>query len=304
MPNPGEKKHTIAAPSIKLAHVYGAQGDNNLIGRNGVKQLEGESKPALLISYFYLKGFLENQSKYAYRDWVMDSGAFSAANSGKEIVLQDYIDCCKRLMSEDPTLTEIYALDVIGDPDASLANCEEMWRQGVQAIPTFHYGSDWDALMHIAAKYPKIAIGGCVGKRDKEVFAAQCFARVWPKKMHGFNFASEKAVMGHPWHSVDSTDWETKPCKFGHWRSFGSDGGTKYVNWRGSSQNLRAEVEWYLELERRARIRWKKEMALLEEISPSVPLSVAPSVRLVVGTGRSVKDVGIDALSRKNKGKK
>lgn len=268
------------APSIKLAHVPGAQGDNNLMGRNGVEKLSGDSKPALLISYYYLKGFLEDQDRYAYRDWVMDSGAFSAMNSGKEIVLQDYIDCCKRLMKSDPTLTEIYALDVIGDVDASLRNCEEMHRQGVPAIPTFHYGSPWGALMYIASVYPKIAIGGCVGKRDKEEFAAQCFARVWPKKMHGFNFASERSVMLHPWHSVDSTDWEIKPCKFGHWRAFGNNGSTKYVNWRGSTQNLRSEVEWYLQLERRARVRWKKEMQILEEISPSYPLSSAPVITI------------------------
>ena len=34
--------------------------------------------PALLVSYVYLKPFLANRHRYCYRDWVMDSGAFSA----------------------------------------------------------------------------------------------------------------------------------------------------------------------------------------------------------------------------------
>lgn len=264
------------APSIKLAHVPGAQGDNNLIGQRGVAQLEGDSKPALLISYYYLDAFLANQENYAYRNWVMDSGAFSAHNSGKEIKLQDYIDCCKQLMSSDPTLVEIYALDVIGNHDASIKNCEEMWRQGVPAIPTFHYGSPWEALKYLAATYSKIAIGGCVGKRDKDTFAGQCFARVWPKKIHGFGFGAEKSIMTFPFHSVDATNWEMGPCAFGRWQAFGGN-----LSVRGSSQNLKAEVDWYLELERKAQERWKKEMQLLEQISPSIPLLEAPSIRLV-----------------------
>ncbi len=159
----------------------------------------------------------------------------------------------------DPTLTEVFALDVIGDWKESLNNTEEMWRQGIPAIPCFHYGEPWELLKRLAKDYPKIAIGGCVGKRDKDKFAGQCFARVWPKKLHGFGFGSEQSIMLYPWHSVDATNWEIGPCKFGRWASFGNAN----ISVRGSQQNLRAEVEWYLELERKARNRWKKEMAQL-----------------------------------------
>lgn len=218
------------------------------------------SRPALLVSYVYLEPFLENRHRYAYRDWVLDSGAFSAHNSGVEIKLEDYISCCKDLMASDPTLTEVFALDVIGDWKASLRNAEVMWKEGVPAIPCFHYGEPWDLLNGIAKDYPKIAVGGCVGKRDKNKFAGQCFARVWPKRVHGFGFGSEESIMMFPWHSVDATNWELAPCKFGTWKAFGG----QRVSVRGSQQNLRAEVEWYLDLERRARVKWKKEMEKLE----------------------------------------
>ncbi len=291
------------APSVRLAHGPGAQGDNVLVGRHGVRPMEDDKLPGLLVSYFYLPQFLKNRHRYHYRDWVIDSGAFSAHNSGVEIKLQDYIDCCKKLMAEDPTLTEIYSLDVIGDWKGSLKNTEEMWKQGVPAIPCYHANEPWHALLSMAKEYPKIALGGvALAKSGKKMaWASQCFARVWPKKVHGFAYCSERAVMGLPFHSVDATNWEIGPCKYGQWRAFGG----QRVSVRGSKQNLRAEVEWYLELERKARARWRKEMAKLEEIAPTVRLALGgkdgqgcvdkalrpPDVRLAVsGMKKSDRD--------------
>jgi hypothetical protein len=155
-----------------------------------------KDKPALLVSYVYLKPFLANRDTYQYRDWVMDSGAFSAWNAGKVIHLQDYIDTCKRLLATDPTLVEVYALDVIGDPVASLKNCEEMWRQGVEAIPCFHVGEPWHMLKSMARDYPKIALGGMVGRgaKEKDAFIAGSFGLIWPKQVHGFGLCNEKLL--------------------------------------------------------------------------------------------------------------
>lgn len=266
----GRYPEALAVPTIHLAHVPGAQGDNVLTGRNNSPKMGDRDRPALLISYYYLKQFLANQHRYHYRNWVMDSGAFSAYNSGAVIDLQAYIDCCKQLMATDPTLIEIYALDMIGDWRISLKNTEKMWRQGVPAIPCYHFGEPWDVLKSLARDYPKIALGGvAVKKGGKNDWAGQCFARIWPKKIHGFAFGSEKAILLYPFHSTDATSWEIKPCRFGRWNAFGG----QRVSVRGSSQNLRAEVLWYLELERKARERWKKEMALLETIGPTVRLA-------------------------------
>lgn len=222
--------------------------------------------PALLVSYVYLDGFLKHREKYCFRDWVLDSGAFSAHNSGTAISLQAYIDTAKRLLETDGKLTEVFALDVIGDEKASLRNCEEMWRQGIEAIPTYHRGSPEAALKYLAENYPKIALGGVAMLRGdaKMNWAKQCFARVWPKKIHGFGFGAESQVLGLPWHSVDATNWEIGPCAFGQWKKFGK------MSVRGSNQNLRSQVEHYLEMEKKARVRWKKEMAQLAAIDAPV----------------------------------
>lgn len=252
--------------------------------------------PALLVSFFYLNLFQDNRHQFHFRDWVLDSGAFSAHNSGVEINLDDYIRKCQELQDTDPALTEIFSLDVIGDWQASVKNCEKMWAAGVEAIPTYHYGEPVDVLLGLAKDYPKIALGGAVGLKGntKVKFAEQCFARVWPKKIHGFGYGSEKALMAVPFHSVDATNWEMGPCAFGRWRSFGGK-----LSVRGSSQNLRSEVEWYLRLEQRARARWRKEMAILDDQpAPTVRLAEANAARI----GRRLQALAKPETSQTNEG--
>src|SRR5262249_2164969 len=150
------------------------------------------------------------------------SGAFSAHQSGKEIRLEEYIETAKQLMETDKQLVEVFALDVIDDWKASLKNCEAMWEAGVPAIPAFHIGEPEEALIHLARHYPKIALGGVALLRGEKKlsWARQCFARVYPHRIHGFGFGSEKAVLSLPFHSVDATNWELGPCRFGRWQSF------------------------------------------------------------------------------------
>jgi len=238
-----------------------------------------ELKPALLVSYVYLESFLKAKQGFIYRDWALDSGAFSAHNSGNEIDLQKYIDTCKRLQEEDKTLVEVYALDVIGDWKASIKNCEKMWKQGVEAIPCFHVGEPDHVLKGIAKDYPKIALGGCVGFRRRDEWAQECFNRVWPKRMHGFGFGSERSTMALPFDSVDATTWEVGPCKFGKWAMFGE------MSVRGSKQDLRSQVIYYLQLEQRARQKWA---ALFKKHFPKVQPG---TVRLAeIGSGRMHKN--------------
>lgn len=222
-----------------------------------------ESRPAILVSFFYYKVFARVREQYAFRDWAMDSGAFSAHNSGVSIDLDEYIEMCKHLMETDGQLSDVFALDVIGDWRASAANTEKMWAAGVPAIPTYHLGEPEAHLLDMAGQYPKIALGGAVGvaSSTKIRWATQCFARVWPKRIHGLGFGSEKAIMTLPFHSVDASNWQTGAACYGNWKTFG------LMSVPGGGKNIRAEVEWHLDLERRAKIRWKNEMAELEALS-------------------------------------
>lgn len=210
-----------------------------------------EDTAALLVSYVYY----DNWNKYrevgvGYRNWMLDSGAYTAWTKGKTIDLEQYTQFAKELLEKDPTLVEVMALDVIGDWQASLRNCEYMHRHGVAAIPTFHVGSPQEALDE-CARYEKFALGGAVGYPDKQRWAEQCFSRVWPHKIHGLGWGGENLLKGIPWHSADSSNWGLCSTAFGNWKSM--PGGSV----RGRV-DLTPEVEWYLRLEKRVRARWKR----------------------------------------------
>ena len=260
---PLDEAHDRVGPFVRLVERTGNAAKNVLCGLRGVERIPQEIAPPLLVSYAYRSHWGNEQPSAAYFDWVLDSGAFSAHNSGKTIVLADYITYCKERMAVDPTLVEIYALDVIGDWRASLVNTEKMWAAGVAAIPTFHYSEPEDVLRGLARDYPKIAVGGMATLRGatKTKFAEQCFARVWPKAVHGFAVTEESHVLGFPWSSVDSLSWAMGALRFGRWKAFGR----KATGHLGhSTQDLRPEIEWYRKLQDKAQFRWHDELAALD----------------------------------------
>ena len=268
-------EYNDGAPTVRLAHTPGSQGANVLEGRNGVMQLPASEAPALLLSYAFIKQWRGKMDDWVFRDWVLDSGAFSVHASGKAVEFGTYLSDTRELLAAPRPPVEVFALDVIGDWRASRVNAEKMWAAGVEAIPCFHYGSPWAELESLAATYPKIALGGMAHRsmKSKGDWIGQCFARVWPKRIHGFA-CNERLLMRFPFHSVDSSSWCLKAVAFGRWKAYGG----AYLNWRGSAQNLRAEVAFYLRAEREARRRWAAEMTLLSSAD-------GPVVRLSAGNG-------------------
>lgn len=242
------------------------------VGHNEGCMLSGlapEHKPyaALLCSYFYVEKFDRHRERIAFRDWTMDSGAFTAWNMGKPIDLEAYIEACRERLDEDPELYEVFALDVIGNSTQTRANVERMWEAGVPAIPVYHYGEPLELLQHYAATYPKIALGGVATLRgtSRHQWMRQCFARIWPKLVHGFAVTTETDVLCVPWDSVDSSSWQA-PAQFGQSKAFkiGSAGRSRGQPGRrmrtGYRSLARPEVEWYLELERKAKARWRRPL--------------------------------------------
>ncbi len=252
MGGPPKALEKALAPQVRLAHRPGAQGTNTLAGARNGKGLEPEKLPAILVSYVYIEQFIKKQQQYAYRDWMLDSGAFSAWNSGTEINLSEYIQFCKTIKAKDSSLSEIIALDVIGSATGSLANAKKMKQAGVDAMPVFHIGDDWGILKEYAAGWDKVGLSCRFGEsiKDSMKFYDQCFAKAWPKKFHSFGWVAEDMLLRFPFHSCDASSWEMGPCAFGNWKTFGK------MSVRGSKQDLRCEVLWYLELEARCRAKW------------------------------------------------
>lgn len=283
------------APTLYLAHSPSAPGTNCLVGRNGVPRIE-RGMP-MLVSFYYVKGFMRERGRYAVDKWVLDSGAYSAFASGAKIDLAEYTEFCLEVLSTDPDLVEVYSLDVIGGSEwrKTLDNMERMWAAGVPAIPTYHLGEPWEMLEIIRRDYPgKIAIGGaaCAKGRAKLDQARQVFARAWPARIHGFAFGGKAAIRTLPFHSVDATNWQISPLRYGNWhitpdvlRKFSNIG---RISQRGSRQDLSSEVARYGELQRWARFRWRREMALLErECAPWPPPRSVRGVEHAQGVERA-----------------
>ena len=169
-----------------------------------------ESFPVdMLVAYPDLKSFRKTMEKaepmgFRLHKRFLDSGAFSAFNSGKVI---DH----DALMAEQrkPGWDDIASLDVIGDWQASKANWEKERAAGVVTMPTFHIGDPWDLLAYYKANAPKVALGGIAPLQPKHrnPWLKQVFARAWPHKFHAFGVMREDILRELPFHSCDSTVW-------------------------------------------------------------------------------------------------
>ncbi|TXH10773.1 MAG: hypothetical protein E6R03_15105 [Hyphomicrobiaceae bacterium] len=245
-------------PKVRLA--IGSHSKNYYTALNGWRAL-GYEPPCLLVSYaYYHSGFGKKRDGYEYADWSLDSGAFTAFNAGKPIDLDEYIEFCHKQIAEDRFLEEVFALDVIGDWEASARNTEKMWKAGIKAIPVFHPGEPWEALIEMAQSYPKIAFGcGSFRGKQRAQWVEQVFARVWPKRIHGLAIGDETTIMNFPFHSCDASTWIFRAQGFGSWHLYGN------IPLRGTN-NLASQVEYYLKLQQRARVKWKKQMELINSL--------------------------------------
>lgn len=251
----------MTSPTVYLAHVPLAGPQQTL------DIIDHHKAPPLLISYAFADGWDKVRERTRCREWILDSGAFTAAATGTAVDLTAFIEYAVEMRRVDKRLTAVFALDVIGDPVATLRNTERMWEAGVEAIPCFHLGSDWKHLTELT-RYPRIAIGGAARRAPavKAHFAAEVFRRVWPKRIHGFGYGSERLVLRFPWHSVDCSSWSSG-VRFGTWWTFGkaSRKNARRVRISDGCSLMHSEMEVWARLERAARSKWRATWAAIDE---------------------------------------
>jgi hypothetical protein len=227
----------------------------------------GDEPVDLLVAYPFLADFQRKRHRYNINRWCLDSGAFSAFNSGLTINLDDYIAVCR-----DVDAVEVFGLDVIGDPVATVSNLEKMWEQDIPAIPTYHYGSPWSALEWCCERSDKIALGGGVVARrhepQKREWVRQCFARAWPKAIHGFAMGSRGILATAPFESVDASSWIFAPAAMGKWAGFTGVQMPLYLR----RDDTRPRDYWLevVEHQKRARWsawRWRRELASVRGVT-------------------------------------
>lgn len=161
----------------------------------------------LLMAYPYIV----KKPHVARPQYFIDSGAFTAHQTGKAIDVDDYI----AFLKERPELTTYASLDVIGDAEASRRNFERMKSAGLDPIPTFHIGSDERYLRAYCETEPYIALGGIAAMKIQARRLAAFLGRsmsvigeYWPKKVHAFGCVRWTFLTRWPFYSTDATSWQ------------------------------------------------------------------------------------------------
>ena len=216
----------------------------------------------LLIAFPYLREFLRDEQRWSPARLMLDSGAFSAWQSGHEIKLESLT---RETMH--PRWSESVSLDVIGSWRGSMQNAIAMRALGSPAMPVFHVNDPWETLDRYCDNWPKVGLGGMVGRDRSDVlrWVEQVFRRRWPHRFHAFGRTEKPLTMAYPFHSADSTSW-TVPVAFARAvRIRGAKVG-RVMGVTGShlQPTLRYSIESFLDLQDRLRAHWASELARFE----------------------------------------
>lgn len=177
----------------------------------------------VLVSYFYFSKEVPSGFHIA-----LDSGAFSADNSGKSIDIDKFIEFAK---ANSDKCDVVFNLDVIGQKqaaedsaEASYKNLKYIESKGVKTLPVFHQGEDFKWLDKLVSEYDYVGLGGVAGdmmkkRTEVEKWFGYIFYRYPRHKFHGLGVTGMYLLKKFPFYSVDSTSW-LKWANFGRTLQF------------------------------------------------------------------------------------
>lgn len=225
-----------------------------------------------LISYAHPSVIKEAKQYLNPKLKMLDSGAYSAWNSGKTIDIDDLIEATK-----DPYWTHSVCLDVIGDAEASVKNSLYMKAQGSPAFPVFHIGDPWEHLAEYKRVFNHVGLSCRFGEpvRASMKWLEECFARAWPCRFHSFGWISPSTLYAFPFDTADATSWMA-PGLYGHSVGLSNRPHATVPFARGAIhapgnrkqpyKNLQFETRYYDRLGRFLAVKWKKELTLCRSI--------------------------------------
>jgi len=198
-----------------------------------------------LISYAYpeqLKQWVSFLKRDQQGSLMLDSGAFSAWNKGKEINLVSYIDyahmVCETMKKFPYQTTYIVNLDVIpgkaghtrmlskiydlankavidNAAQEGLKNLKRMIKEGFQPIHVFHQGEDWKWLEQMIeyTSYVGISPAGDLPSIIRNRWMRAVFDYIDKRNItvdtHGFGVTNSAILTELPWTSADTVSWRS-----------------------------------------------------------------------------------------------
>lgn len=170
-----------------------------------------------LVAYPYLNdkenlNFLRQKKEETNFRLIVDSGAFTAWNSGKKIELDEY---CK-FLDQIEYLRPFYAvqLDVFGDPEASYKNLLTMKSRGYDVMPVFTRGDSEERLEEYYQMTDYIMFGGIVIGGKNTNYVKWFLNRNKGRKCHWLGFVNLPFIKKYKPESVDSSSW-TMSARYG-----------------------------------------------------------------------------------------
>lgn len=137
-----------------------------------------------------------------------------------------YIDSYAAFLKENAVGIDLYAnLDVVGNPALSDRNLRYLReKHGLDPVPVFHHGSDFEWLEKILESKPRVVGFGGTAMAAKGKFTSakelssrrawldRCFTRICDPvtmlpmfRAHGFGVGDTVSIWRYPWWSVDSS---------------------------------------------------------------------------------------------------
>lgn len=214
---------------------------------------------------------------------IIDSGAFTAWTSGKQINPKDYaqwaLDFDKRWRHKMASL-EFMNLDVIGDQEASWKNQSLLESLGMSPIPIVTYGTDLSHVDRALENYPYMALGGLVPytrqKEKLQKWLDACFSRVMAyrkktgilRKVHLLGVTTDWVLKRYPCFSTDSSSW-VSCLRFGGASAAGIKQIPRYKESDGAMaatiHTLRAEIRKFKKMQDEATKLWASRGIVFEE---------------------------------------
>jgi len=156
---------------------------------------------------------------------LLDSGAFSAWRSKKEVSLDAY---CQYVEDTDVPIWRYFALDVVGDSDGTQRNLDAMNARDLKPIPVFTRSEDPAKLDDLYQRNDLVGIGGLVGTPKRKGFVKAIQGHIGDRRSHWLGFTQFNFLKHFKPYSVDSTTW-TDPMRYGAVPLYMGDGEQTWV---------------------------------------------------------------------------
>jgi hypothetical protein len=165
-------------------------------------------KLCLLVAYPYMTPDMIKllKAKEDQLQFVLDSGAFTAWKAGSPILLDDY---CRFIETMPIKPWRYFALDVIGDPGATMKNYELMLARGFKPIPIFTRGENPSVLDDLYKTSDVVGVGGLVGTPQNKGFVKGVMRVIGSRRVHWLGFTKLSFLKAYRPYMADSSTWET-----------------------------------------------------------------------------------------------